>query len=750
MPLTRTDIISAVRARPDHYDRKRLARHLGLKGDARRNLRQMLRALVDDGALVYTPEKTYRLANALPGVVVVSVKEVDSDGDMWGEPERRQDGVTRSILLCDTSRKRDDGGALSVGHRALVRLKEADDGTLIGTVMKRLGKGAQSFLGVLQDTEKGWRIQPVSKKARHDYGLDRDPRRSHDDLRDGDLVMFRSTRRNKGQLRLAEIRETIGNIHDGNAASLISLHENDIPLGFPDAAVQQAKDATMPKLGEMGHDDLRDLALVTIDPVDAKDFDDAILAIPDEAENNPGGWIIWVAIADVSAFVTPGSPLDKAAWEKGNSVYLPDRVEPMLPHELSSDLCSLRPDEERAAMCVRMVFDKDGKKLRHKFRRGIIRSRARLTYRQAQDAFEGQNGPESQNVLSELSSLYSAYKALRKARAAREPLEIELPERRVKIGEDGEIESITLRERFDAHKLVEEFMVQANVCAAESLSQKGVPSLMRFHDEPDRQRVTDLSEYLPAMNLKFSPGQRVTPGRFNTLLEQAAKKDLTDTISMAVLRTQSQAFYSAENMGHFGLNLTHYAHFTSPIRRYADLVVHRALIKAFKLGAGGTTKEEEVRLKETAEHISATERRAMVAERDAVDRYVASFLKDRIGATFTARITGVTKFGLFVTLTETGADGLVPVSELGREYYALDEKTKSLIGVESGRTFRFGREVQVKLREATPVTGGLIFDMMSKGEPGKPPKGGSGRGRGGPRSGAKGSRGKKHARRRGR
>ncbi|WP_298913874.1 ribonuclease R [uncultured Algimonas sp.] len=752
MTLSRDSILDAVRERPDHYDRKRLARRLGVKGDDRRTLRQTLRELVDDGALVYTPEKTYRIADALPGVMVVNVVHIDEDGDMWADPERElKGGVQRSILIRDTvdgkrGGKRDDGGALGIGHRALVRIKEREDGTAVGMVMKRLGAGAQTHMGVLHKTDKGWRIQPVSKKARHDYGVDHVP----DTLEDGAIVMFRSTRKNRGQLRLAEVRETIGNIKEARSASLISLHENDIPLGFPPAAIEQAEQATMPKVGEIGHEDLRHLPLLTIDPVDAKDFDDAILAEPDDDPKNPGGWSVWVAIADVAAFVTPGSPLDKAAWEKGNSVYLPDRVEPMLPHELSSDLCSLRPDEDRASMLVRMTFDSGGNKQSHKFHRGIIRSRARLTYRQAQDAFEGQNGPESQDVLGELSNLYSCYKALRNARAQREPLEIELPERRVKVDEAGDVVDISVRDRFDAHKLVEEFMVQANVAAAEALampkSGKAVRTLMRFHDNPERQRVSDLSEFLPALDLKFSAGERITPARFNKLLRQAEDKDLTETVGMAVLRTQAQAIYSAERMGHFGLNLTHYAHFTSPIRRYSDLVVHRALIKQFKLGEGGTTREEESRLSETAEHISTTERRAMVAERDAVDRYIAAYLQDRVGATFKARITGVTKFGLFVTLAETGADGLIPISSLGREYFALDERTKSVIGTESGATFKFGREVEVKLKEATPVTGGLIFDMVSKGEPGKPPKGG--RASGGNRSGKKGGRGAKHKRRR--
>lgn len=747
MNLSRDALLSAIRKRPDYYDRKRLARHLGVKGEDRRSLRQLLRGLVDDGALVYTPEKTYRMADALPGVMVVNVVHIDDDGDVWGEPERNDEsGPKRSILLRDPPRKNNADGALGLGRRALVRIKERDDGTITGQVMKRLGKGAQTHLGVLREGERGWRIQPVSKKARHDYGVDK----VADTLKGGDLVMFRSTRRNKGQIRLAEVRDVIGNISDARSASLISLHENDIPIGFPPAAIEQAQNAAMPGLSD-AHVDLRHLPLITIDPVDAKDFDDAILAEPDTRDNNPGGWVVWVAIADVAAFVTPGSALDEAAWVKGNSVYLPDRVEPMLPHELSSNLCSLRPNEDRAALCVRMVFNSGGHKIAHKFHRGLIRSRARLTYRQAQDAFEGQNGPESQEVLPELSNLYSCYKALRSARTERAPLEIDLPERRVNVNDKGDVTSITVRDRFDAHKLVEEFMVQANVAAAEALSEKGVRTIMRFHDQPERQRVSDLSEFLPALKLKFSPGNKVTPARFNELLSQAAKKDLTETVGMAVLRTQSQAIYTAERMGHFGLNLSHYGHFTSPIRRYADLVLHRALIKTFKLGDDGTTKAEEQRLSETSEHISATERRAMVAERDATDRYVADYLKDRVGAVFKARITGVTKFGLFVTLAETGADGLVPISELGREYFALDEKTKSVIGVESGTTFKFGRVVDVKLTEATPVTGGLIFRMVSKGEPGKPPKNagrGSGGGRGGNRSGKSGSRGAKHRRKR--
>ena len=759
MELSRDTILKAVRARPDIYDKKRLARELGVKGEDRRELRRLLRELEEDGAIVLSSRKTYREADALPGVMVIRAVMIDDDGDLIGEPEVfKGEGETPRVIIRDTPAPRKGGRkskggntqTMGVNGRALCRIKKREDGTIIATVMKKLGEGPSTHLGMLYKGGRGWRIQPVSKKARHDYK----PAKVSDDAKDKDLVLFRSTRRNQGDLRIAEIVETIGSAAEGKAASLISLHENDIPIGFDDSVIAEAKALKLPALGGP-REDLRELPLITIDPVDAKDFDDAIFARPDENPKNKGGWIIWVAIADVSAFVTPGSELDRAARDRGNSVYLPDRVEPMLPHELSSDLCSLRPHEDRACMAVRMVLDKNGVKRKHSFKRGIMRSHARLTYGQAQEAFEGNAGEAAEPVLDILQNIYAAYGAMKKARAQRQPLAIELPERRVHVNDAGEVTSISIRERFDAHKLIEEFMVAANVAAAEALSAKGVQTIIRRHEEPAREKLQGLCDFLPALNLKFSLGERATPARFNKLLAQAQDKDLAETVSMAVLRSQSQAFYTPDGSGHFGLNLEHYGHFTSPIRRYADLVLHRALIKTFELGEDGTTAEEASRLKEIGEHISATERRAMVAERDAKDRYIAAFLEKRVGAVFEARISGATKFGLFITLSETGADGLITARSLGHEYYVFDEKTKALIGAESGDTYKFGRLVKVKLIEATPVTGGLLFEMVSKPEKGKPPKrnhrggasgsGGYGRGGGGGRGK---SRGAKHARKR--
>ena len=715
--LTRQTLLDTIRERPDFYDNKKLARTLGVKGDDRRELRQLLRKLVEDGALIKTDRKTFRESDALPGVMVVKATHLD-DGDLFGEPENwRSESPAPQILIRTNGPRgqRDQREILKPGDRALCRIKLRENGEVTANVMKKLGSGPQQHLGMLKKGGRGWVIQPVSKKARDDYR----PVKVPDEAQMGDLVWFKSSRRNRGDQRLAEVMQIIGSAEGGKSASLISLHENDIEVEFPEAVIQEAKALKLPLL-ESPREDLRDLPLLTIDPVDAKDFDDAVFARADESEKNKGGWIVWVAIADVAAFVTTDSELDKTARRRGNSVYLPDTVVPMLPHELSSDLCSLRPNEDRACMAVRMVFDKTGVKLRHTFKRGIMRSHARLTYGQAQEAFEGRPGKAAEPVLDILQNIYAAYNVLQKGRQARAPLAIELPERRVHVNAKGEVTKITLRDRFDAHKLVEEFMVQANVCAAESLADKKTPAIVRLHEPPAREKLQGLVDFLPALDLKFSLGERATTARFNRLLEQAGQKDLSETVSMAVLRSQSQAVYSPDKGGHFGLNLTHYAHFTSPIRRYADLIVHRALIDAFDLGEDGMDKESASRLKEIAEHISSTERKAMVAERDAKDRYIAAFLSSRIGAEFDARITGVTKFGLFITLDETGADGLITAASLGREYFSFDEKTKSLIGSESGDTYRFGRPVKVRLEEASPVTGGLRFNMVSKPEKGKP------------------------------
>ncbi|MGB0906555.1 MAG: ribonuclease R [Maricaulaceae bacterium] len=721
-------IMEVIRARPDKLTRKDIARALGIKGDDRRELRSLLRDMVNESVLTLSKEKTYREVGQLPGVMVIRAVKIDSDGDLLGEPDSwRGDTPAPTVIIREgpisKKSKGHNSGAVGVGDRALCRIKQ-NENEIVAQVMKRLGRGQAKHMGMLYLGARGWRIKPVDKRARDELRVPRIP----EDIKgqDGSWIVFyrqsggKQNKRDKYG-RSAEIIEVLGSADDPKSASLISLRAHEIPIGFSDEVIAEAKALTLPELSEY-RADLRDIPLLTIDPVDAKDFDDAIFAMPDEDDANKGGWVTWVAIADVAAFVKPGGALDREAEKKGNSVYLPDRVEPMLPEELSADLCSLRPHEDRACMAVRMRFDKHGQKVDHHFTRGLMKSHARLTYAQAQEGFMGEPGEAAKPVQPILEDIYKAYKCMLVARKKRAPLAIELPERRVHIGEDGRVKAVTVKERFDAHKLIEEFMVQANVAAAEALDKEGFTTLARVHEPPARERLQGLSEFLPTLGMKWSLGEKASTARFNVLLEAGAKDDMTETVSMAVLRSQSQAFYGPEIGGHFGLNLTHYAHFTSPIRRYADLVVHRALIKTFHLGEDGTTEREATRLKEIGEHISGTERRAMAAERDAKDRYIADYLEDLIGAEFGARISGVTNIGLFLTLDETGADGLIPIRTLGAERFHFDEKAKKLIGEQTGTTHRFGRKVIVRLKEATPVTGGLIFEMVSEGEEGKPPK----------------------------
>ena len=731
MTLDRKSLLEAVKSGGVQPLTKRaLARRLGITGNQRRDLRKLLQAMTRDGTLVQDARtKTYRLAGDLPNVMVLQIARIDRHGDLIAHPAKWDgDGLPPDILITQSKTHRKGQPAhtarLGVGDRALCRLKKTGDG-LSATVIKKLGRSDRQAVGYVVKTGRGIRIRPAKKGSRYDYLPEHGAR-----IEDGDIVAFvltssRHAGRHRGE-RIARVVKKLGSIKDNNAASLLSLLEHNIPTGFSTREIEEAKALRLPGL-DKHRKDLRDLPLITIDPVDAKDFDDAVYACADADAGNKGGYIVWVAIADVSAFVTPGSVLDKEAYKRGNSVYLPDRVEPMLPMEISADLCSLRPHEERACLAVKMRFDKHGDKISHEFVRGLMRSHARLTYAQAQAGFDGKPGKTAKTVLPVLRDIYSAYHCIQQARARRAPLEIELPERKVCLNEKGKVTGIKIKERFDAHKLIEEFMIQANVCAAQALEKARQPLIYRVHEPPEREKLQGLADFLPAIGLKWSLGERPTPKRFNRLLEMARARELEDVVSMSILRAQMKAYYSPKNKGHFGLNLTHYAHFTSPIRRYADLIVHRALIKAFSLGAGGMNAEEAGRLDEIADHISQTERAAVAAERDAVDRYVSAYLSEQVGAVFGARITGVTGAGLFIMLDETGADGFVPVRTLGFERFVFDEKSKSLIGAETGGRYKFGRKVEVRLLEAMPLQGGLVFEMLSKPEKGERPRQGRGR-----------------------
>ncbi len=657
-----------------------------------------------------------RRRGELPPVAVVDVVEKDADGDLF---VRLTKGASDAPLHRLAPGKGEaQGGAPGLGDRLLVRFDRAEGGELEVRLIKRLGQSAHKVLGVIRKGRGEVRAEPVDRRSREVLVL-RGPEAGA--LREGDLVLAAidpAPGRGHGP-KIGRLLEVVGREDDPRAASLVAIHSHGVPTGFSAGAEAEARAVRLP--GPKGRADLTRLPLITIDPADARDHDDAVFAEPDADGANPGGWIVWVAIADVAAAVAPGSGLDQEAREKGNSVYFPDRVEPMLPETLSAGLCSLRAGELRACLAVRMVFGADGAKRSHRFERGLMRSAAALSYEQAQAAADGAPDADTAPLVETvLKPLWAAYAVLAKGRARRSPLEIQSIERRIELGPDGRVASITPRRPLEAHRLIEECMIQANVCAAQTLEQRRTPLIYRVHDAPSAEKIEALSDFLQTLGLPWNKGEAARTERFNRLLAQTREGPSAEIVNEVVLRTQMQAIYAPENIGHFGLNLDRYAHFTSPIRRYADLIVHRALIRALGLGSDGLADEDARRLSDTAEHITMTERRAMAAERDATDRYVAAFLADRTGAQFDGRITGVTRFGLFVRLSDTGADGFVPIASLGGEYMIHDERTHALVGERTGVRWRLGRRVEVRLKEATPISGGLLLEMLSEAEPADP------------------------------
>lgn len=712
--LTREALIEAIRLGRGEFGKREIARALRLKGDDKIALKFVLREMLDEGLIRKEGRNAFVLTEALPSVLVVVIHDRDTDGELLARPDKSRDDLPTIRLAPGEGAGGRGSAALGVGDRALVRLVQEEDGSYEARLIRKLGQSAHKILCVLSKGKGAPRLKPVDRRSRHELV----PAKGEaEKARDGDLVLCRIGKAHRHGLKSAIIEEVLGDVNSPGAGSLIALHSHGIETGFKDEELAEAGKIKPATMGE--RTDLRSIPLITIDPEDARDHDDAVWAAADDDPKNPGGWVVLVAIADVSAYVTSGSALDRGALRRGNSTYLPDRVVPMLPERLSNDLCSLREKEERPCLAVRMVFDKDGNKRSHTFIRGWMRSAAKLAYGEAQDAIDGRDSPKGEPLLEDvLKPLWGAYRALYSARQRRGALEIDAPERRVRVDENGKVSGIETRERFDAHKLIEECMIQANVCAAETLEQKGRPLIYRAHEPPSLEKMDALADFLQTIDMKWSRGEPPRPDRFNRLLEQAKDGDHYETVNEVVLRSQSQAVYSTENPGHYGLNLRRYAHFTSPIRRYADLTVHRALIRACKLGKDGQTDSEASQLDAIAEDITALERRAMAAERDATDRYIALYLAERVGTEFDGRITGVTRFGLFVRLQETGADGLIPISRLGDERFIHDEALHALIGQHSRDMYRLGRSVTVRLEEATPVTGGLLFEMLTPPEKG--------------------------------
>ncbi|MBB5514412.1 ribonuclease R [Rubricella aquisinus] len=701
---SKDQIVEWLSAHPGQSGKREVARAFGIKGSDRIPLKRMLRELEADGVIARGPRRKLLPAGDLPPVAVLRVLPPDADGDLWASPEQWEHTTPPPRIHITLKRGDPAPGA---GDRVLTKIHKADDGWT-GRVIRKIGSGPTKVVGIYRHGVEAGRIVPVDKKSDTEYLIAPGDRNG---ARDGELVEGeRVGPKNRLGLPRARIIERLGDPGAPKSVSLIAIHEHGIPDAFPESTVKEALRARPVPLGK--REDLRDLPLITIDPSDARDHDDAVCAMPDP--ENDGGHVVWVVIADVAHYVTPGSALDQEARRRGNSTYFPDRVVPMLPEQLSGDLCSLHEGVDRPTIAVRMRFGPDGRKLGHSFHRGLMRSPASLSYEQAQAAIDGQPDEATADLLDPvLRPLWAAYRAVLQARATRAPLNLDLPERKIVLSDAGEVTSVAFRDRFDAHKLIEEFMIQANVCAAETLEAKKSALLYRVHEEPTVEKLDALREIVAACGLTLAKGQVLHTRHLNALLDGAAGTQNAELVNLSVLRSMTQAYYAPENFSHFGLNLRRYAHFTSPIRRYADLIVHRALITAHGWGKDGLSHEETLILDQTAEHISQTERRSMLAERDTTDRYLAAFLAERVGQEFAGRVSGIARFGLFVKLDETGADGLIPISKLGTEYFRHDPDAQTLTGERSGTVIGLGQPVTVRLADAVPVTGGLLLELLS-------------------------------------
>ncbi|WLA78488.1 MULTISPECIES: ribonuclease R [Bradyrhizobium] len=715
----RDAIVAFIRANPGKVGTREIAREFGLKNADRVELKRILRELADDGTIAKRGRKIHEPA-ALPPTLLADITGRDSDGELIATPaewDSDENGTAPKIRI-ETPRRPKPGTTAGVGDRALLRVEVTDeqDGTPYrGRVIKVIDHGRTRILGIFRrNPDGGGRLIPVDKKqAGRELNI---AKADSGGAEDGDLISVDLIRTRGYGLASARVKERLGSIASEKAISLIAINTHDIPQVFSSSALREAEEAKPATL--QGREDWRDVPLVTIDPPDAKDHDDAVHAEVDHDPNNKGGFIVHVAIADVAYYVRPGSALDRDALQRGNSVYFPDRVVPMLPERISNDLCSLVPGEPRGALAVRMVIGADGRKRSHTFHRVLMRSAAKLHYAQAQAAIDGRPDDTTGPILDPiLKPLWSVYELVKLARNERDPLDLDLPERKILLKADGTVDRVIVPQRLDAHRLIEEFMILANVAAAEMLEKKALPLIYRVHDEPSQEKVHNLQEFLKTLDLPFTKQGALRPTQFNRVLAQVAGEDYEPLVNEVVLRSQAQAEYSAENYGHFGLNLRRYAHFTSPIRRYADLIVHRALIRALGLGEGALPTDETVEtLAEIAAQISVTERRAMKAERETTDRLIAHFLADKVGASFQGRISGVTRSGLFVKLDDTGADGLIPIRTIGSEYFNYDETRHALIGVRSGTMYRLGDVVDVRLVEAAPIAGALRFELLSDGQ----------------------------------
>ncbi len=730
---TKSQILEFINGSKSAVGKREIAKAFKLKGQDRVVLRDILKQLEADSLVDRGHKRRLSPQGALPEISVIEITSLDNDGELHAKPIASQDndkdnnGNNNDIdIILTISNKR--GITAKIGNRILAKLKKIDDSEskfkylYTAEIIRILQNTSSEILGLLEKSYGnggGGILKPTDKRNNKEFFI---PEAHLKGAKIGNLILATTISGHAPSMpnmRLASVKKIIGSINDDKIFSLIAIYSNNIPHQFSDNILKQVENIEIPILGK--RTDLRNIPLVTIDGIDARDFDDAVFAEADNNPENQGGWHLIVAIADVAHYVKYNSALDNEAVKRSNSVYFPDQVVPMLPEELSNGLCSLRPDQDRACLAVHMWISKTGQLLRHNFIRGLMRSSARLNYQQVQNAFDGNCDDITKPILDNiLMPLYNAYQALAIAREKRGTLELEIAERYIILDDNGDVEAIKLRQHYDSHKLIEEFMICANVAAAEALEAKESPALYRIHEEPSQDKIEAIRQGLAGMGFNLTKTQAIRPHHFNGILKQAKDNDKVELISSIILRAQSQAKYSPDNMGHFGLALTRYCHFTSPIRRYADLITHRALISAYDLDDGtgnndGLDHKQAIELQKIGDDISSQERVASKAEREVIDRYTTAHMSSKIGQEFDGSINGVAKFGLFITLDINGADGLIPIRTLPYDRYFHDMVNHKLIGNKTKLTFTLGDRVIIKLREANITTGGMIFELVKGG-----------------------------------
>jgi len=704
---TKKQIQDWIKDNPKKSSKREIAKAFGIKGSMRVELKKVLKELTLSGEIDKN-KKSFKNPNQLPSVCILQMMASTSDGDLFARPVDWKGDEPEPIVLMVF---RASDPALAYGDRVLAKVSIVQDEQYQyeGRIIRVLKKTPKNTLGIFKETSEGGRILPIEKSGREWSVKLSDAL----DAKDGELVEAEQIKGKRASgLHAARVINIVGDPSGPKAVSLIAIHQHGIPHQFPEDVLNESENSNFSV--DAKREDLTKIPFVTIDPSDARDHDDAVYSHPDKDPSNIGGHVLWVAIADVAHFVKPGSALDEEARKRGNSTYFADRVVPMLPDRLSGDLCSIHEGIERPCLAVCITIDKSGKKLKQTFHRANIKSVASLNYEEVQKSVEGTVNekvkPHFENVIK---PLYECYFCLKKSKDCRQPLDLDLPERKVELFKNGRVKAVVLKERFDSHRLIEEFMILANVAAAEELSKARSEFLYRVHEEPTPEKLNALREVAQSAGFNLAKGQVLQTSHLNDLLTKSKQSDLSELISMTTLRSMSQAYYSRENFGHFGLALKKYAHFTSPIRRYSDLITHRALISSLGLGCDGLKEMDSEKLEGTAKHISDTERRSMVAERDTTDRYLASYLSEKVGNEFEGKISGVAKFGFFVRLNESGAEGIVPVRTLGTDFYYYDDRTNTLRGSETGLIIGLGQRATVRLKEVDPIAGGIAFDALN-------------------------------------